>query len=61
MLLDKALGNLPADSRQPVAANSSNRAAALRMVKLHEDYNTMIDPTALRLAMSHGLSGTTTK
>jgi hypothetical protein len=60
LLLDTALANLPSNSRQSVAANAANSAAPLRpMVKLHQDYNTMIDPSSLRLAISYGKSGTT--
>jgi hypothetical protein len=62
LLLDTALANLPSNSHQSVAVNAANSAAPLRsMVKLHEDFNIMINPSALRLAMSYGKSGTTTK
>jgi hypothetical protein len=56
LLLDTALANLPSNSRQSVAANAANSAAPLRpMVKLHQDYNTMIDPTGQ--SVSHLVSG----
>ncbi|KAK4007123.1 hypothetical protein OUZ56_012284 [Daphnia magna] len=62
LLLDTTLANLPSNSRQSAAVNAANSAAPSRsMVKLHEDYTTMIDPSALRLAMSYGKSGNTTK
>ncbi|KAK4015060.1 hypothetical protein OUZ56_030050 [Daphnia magna] len=62
LLLDTALANLPSNSRQSVAVSAANSAAPSRsMVKLHEDYTTIIDPSALKLAMSYGKSGNTTK